>query len=67
LLQKDLPFGLITNAAIDTRYLLGSLSIEQGFAAIGISAELGIAKPDARTFAFALEQLRVEPENVFGM
>ncbi len=66
LLQNRLPLALITNGASDTqRENLRVLGIEHQFGAVVISGEVGIAKPDASVFGFALDKLGVEPENVW--
>jgi putative hydrolase of the HAD superfamily len=66
LLQTRLPLALITNGASDTqRDALQAVGIEHHFGAIVISGEVGIAKPDASVFGFALNKLGVESENVW--
>lgn len=66
LLQPRFSLALVTNGASDTqREILRVLDIEHRFSAVVISAEVGVAKPDARIFRFALDELGVEPENVW--
>jgi 2-haloalkanoic acid dehalogenase type II len=61
-----LPLALVTNGASDSqRDALRSLGIEQQFAAVIISGEVGIAKPDPRIFAAAINKLGVQPEDVW--
>ncbi len=43
----------------------GVLGIEQMFDVVVISGEVGVAKPDASVFAFALHKLGVEKENAW--
>ena len=51
---------MITNGASDTqREKLGVTGIERVFAAIFISAEVGIVKPDPAIFHLALDKLSV--------
>ena len=66
LLKTGLSCALVTNGASDTqRDALRVLGIERHFGAVVISGEVGIAKPHASIFGFALEKLGVEPENVW--
>jgi len=66
LLQPRFSLALVTNGASDTqRENLRVLDIEHRFGAVVISGEVGVAKPDARIFRFALHELGVEPENVW--
>ena len=60
------PLALITNGAADTqRAKLAALGIEHWFDAVVVSAEIGIAKPDAAIFELALDSLAVEREAVW--
>ena len=64
--RARVPLALITNGAADTqRDKLRVLGIEHWFDVVVISGEVGIAKPDASAFGFALTQLAVEGENVW--
>lgn len=64
--QPRFSLALVTNGASDTqREVLRVLNIERWFGAVAISGEVGVAKPDARIFRFALDALGVEPENVW--
>ena len=66
LVQPRFSLALVTNGASDTqREILRVLDIEQRFGAVAISGEVGVAKPDARIFRFALDVLAAEPENVW--
>jgi HAD superfamily hydrolase (TIGR01549 family) len=65
-LQQRFSLALVTNGASDTqRENLRVLDIEHRFAAVVISGEVGVAKPDARIFRLALDKLRLLPENVW--
>lgn len=58
--------GLISNAWSDLRAFILKQKFEDAFDRIIISAEVGAAKPDARIYQIALEQLEVSPnEAVF--
>ncbi len=62
-LARDHRLGLVTNGAPDVqREKLAGTTLERRFAAIVISAELGIAKPDPRFFAHALRALGADRE-----
>ncbi len=52
--------GLISNAWDGMRQWMSDQQLTDAFDTLIISAELGIAKPDARIYQFALEQLGVE-------
>lgn len=66
LLQSHFSLGLVTNGASDTqRENLRVLGLEHRFGAIVISGEVGVAKPDARIFRFALQELGIEPQNAW--
>lgn len=66
LLQPRFSLALVTNGASDTqRENLRVLDIEDRFDAVVISGEVGVAKPDARIFRFALDELGILPENVW--
>ena len=55
--------ALLSNAWDDTRGLLKNRwQIDDAFDEVFISAEIGIAKPDARIYQYALEKLGVVPE-----
>lgn len=65
-LKPHLLLALITNGASDTqRATLRVLGIEHQFDAIVISGEVGVAKPDASIFHFALDKLGIEPEKAW--
>lgn len=64
--RARLPRALITNGASDTqRETLRVLGIEHLFDAVVISAEVGVAKPDATIFGLALDELGIGPEDVW--
>jgi HAD superfamily hydrolase (TIGR01549 family) len=61
-----ISLALVTNGASDSqRAALRVLGIEQRFAAVIISGEIGVAKPDARPFGLALETLGVGPRQAW--
>lgn len=65
-LAGRLPLALVTNGASDTqREKLRALGIEDRFAAIVVSGEHGVAKPDAAIFHVALAALGVAPEQAW--
>src|SRR5712691_5621986 len=60
LLQSHFSLALVTNGASDTqRENVRVLDIERRFGAVVISGEVGVAKPDARIFRIALQELGV--------
>jgi HAD superfamily hydrolase (TIGR01549 family) len=64
--EAGVPLALITNGAADVqRAKLRALDIEHLFDAVIVSAEVGIAKPDAAIFELAMERLGAEPERVW--
>jgi putative hydrolase of the HAD superfamily len=64
--QAGVPLALITNGASDTqRDKLNVLGIEPRFAAVVVSAEVGMAKPDPAIFDFALAELGVGRDNAW--
>lgn len=66
LADSGVRLTLITNGSSDVqRGKLRALGIERVFHATVISGELGIAKPDPRIFAHALELCQVKPEHVW--
>ena len=54
--------GLISNAWSDMREYLVRQKLVEVFDTLTISAEVGVAKPEAKIYLFALEQAQVEPE-----
>ena len=54
--------GLISNAWSDMREYLVRQKLIEVFDTLTISAEVGVAKPDAKIYLLALEQAQVEPE-----
>jgi putative hydrolase of the HAD superfamily len=63
---SGIPLALITNGAADyQRDKVRALGIENLFDAVIISAEVGVAKPDAAIFALAIDRFGVEPECVW--
>lgn len=65
-LAGRLPLALVTNGASDTqREKLRALGIEDRFAAVVVSGEHGVAKPDAAIFHVALAALGVAPQQVW--
>ena len=62
-LGRDHRLALVTNGAPDVqREKLATTTLEAQFAAIVISVELGIGKPDPRIFRAALDAIGVGPE-----
>jgi len=65
-LRKQVKVGLISNAWSGLRPWIASKKFEDAFDAMTISAEVRVAKPDARIYQIALEKLGVAPaEAVF--
>jgi putative hydrolase of the HAD superfamily len=65
-LRKHYKVGLISNAWSGLRPWIVSKKFEDVFDAMIISAEVGVAKPDARIYQIALEKLGVSAsESVF--
>ena len=61
-LRPDYYVGLISNAWSDMRdYIIGQ-KFEDAFEHMIISAEVGVAKPEARIYQIALEQAGVSPD-----
>lgn len=54
--------GLISNAWSDMREYLIRKKLDEVFDTLTISAEVGVAKPEARIYLLALEQAQVTPE-----
>lgn len=54
--------GLISNAWSDMRGYLVRQKLDEVFDTLTISAEVGVAKPEAKIYLLALEQSQVEPE-----
>lgn len=54
--------GLISNAWSDMREYLVRKGLDEAFDTLTISAEVGVAKPEARIYLLALEQAQVQPE-----
>ena len=61
-LRKQYKVGLISNAWSGLHPWIVDKKFEDIFDAMIISAEVGVAKPDARIFRIALEKLGVAPE-----
>ncbi len=65
-LRKTYKIGLISNAWSGLRPWIVSRKFDDAFDFMVISAEVGVAKPDARIYQYALEQFDVAPaESVF--
>ena len=54
--------GLISNAWSDMREYLIRKKLDEVFDTLTISAEVGVAKPEAKIYLLALEQAQVTPE-----
>jgi putative hydrolase of the HAD superfamily len=61
-LRKTHKTGLISNAWDGLRPWIVSQKFDDAFDYLTISAEVGVAKPDARIYHHALEKLGVKPE-----
>jgi glucose-1-phosphatase len=59
-LRPRFKTGLISNAWSDMREYLVRKKIDDAFDHLTISAEVGVAKPDAKIYLLALEQAQVE-------
>jgi putative hydrolase of the HAD superfamily len=61
--SRGVPIGLITNnESAHQRAKIATVGIADLFDAVVISGEFGVAKPDARIFLHACEQLDVRPD-----
>jgi len=64
--HHELRLALVTNGPSDLqRWKLRSVGLEDRFAALAISGELGVAKPDPRIFKKILEELDALPRDVW--
>jgi putative hydrolase of the HAD superfamily len=61
-LRPTLKVGLISNAFSDLREWIIDQKLDDVFDDMTISAEVGVAKPDARIYRQALEKLNIRPE-----
>lgn len=61
-LKPRLKTGLISNAWSGLRAYIVDKKFDDAFDTITISAEVRVAKPEARIYQLALEQARVQPE-----
>ena len=61
-LRPRLKTGLISNAWSDMREYLIRKKLDDVFDTLTISAEVGVAKPEAKIYRLALEQAQVEAE-----
>lgn len=61
-LRSKVSVGLISNAWSGLHPWMISQEIDTAFDHLTISAEVGIGKPDERIYLYALEQLKVRPE-----
>lgn len=64
LAARGIPVGLVSNWDVSLRDVLAELGIAGRFAAVCISAECGVAKPDPAIFAVALDALGARPDEV---
>ncbi len=60
--RKTVKTGLISNAWSGLRSVIVNEKLDDAFDAMIISAEVGVAKPDAGIFRLALEKLGIEPQ-----
>ncbi len=61
-LRPRFKTGLISNAWSDMREYLVRKKLDMVFDTLTISAEVGVAKPEAKIYHLALEQAQVQPE-----
>ena len=61
-LRPRFKTGLISNAWSDMREYLVRKKLDAVFDTLTISAEVGVAKPEAKIYHLALEQAQVQPE-----
>ena len=61
-LRPRFKTGLISNAWSDMRDYLVHKKLDEIFDTLTISAEVGVAKPEAKIYHLALEQAQVQPE-----
>ena len=61
-LRPRFKTGLISNAWSDMREYLVRKKLDAIFDTLTISAEVGVAKPEAKIYHLALEQAQVQPE-----
>ena len=61
-LRPRFKTGLISNAWSDMRDYLVRKKLDEVFDTLTISAEVGVAKPEAKIYHLALEQAQVQPE-----
>ncbi len=61
-LRPRFKTGLISNAWSDMREYLVRKKLDEVFDTLTISAEVGVAKPEAKIYRLALEQAQVQPE-----
>ena len=61
-LRPRFKTGLISNAWSDMREYLVRKKLDVVFDTLTISAEVGVAKPEAKIYHLALEQAQVQPE-----
>jgi putative hydrolase of the HAD superfamily len=64
LAARGIPVGLVSNWDVSLREVLAELGIADRFAAVCISAECGVAKPDPAIFAAALGALGARADEV---
>jgi putative hydrolase of the HAD superfamily len=62
--ERGIPAALVSNWDMSLREVLADLGILDRFAAVCISAECGVAKPDPRIFRAALSALGVRADEV---
>ncbi|BAS55662.1 MULTISPECIES: HAD-IA family hydrolase [Leptolyngbya] len=61
----DIPLGVLSNFDSRLYKVLKALNLEDFFDSITISTEVGVAKPDPKIFAIALEKHDCQPENAW--
>jgi HAD superfamily hydrolase (TIGR01549 family) len=64
-LSANYHLGIIANQSDDAQERMKNLNIHEYFSAFGISDELGVKKPDARIFKYALDQAGCTPGEAY--
>ncbi|MCU0552168.1 MAG: HAD family hydrolase [Leptolyngbya sp. Prado105] len=63
--RLNIPLGVLSNFDSRLYKVLKALNLEDFFESITISTEVGVAKPDPKIFAIALEKHDCKPENAW--
>jgi putative hydrolase of the HAD superfamily len=63
--EAQITTALVTNSSVRAQMAkLEAVGLESAFAAVVISGEIGIAKPDPAIFAVAVDRLQLTPSDV---